>query len=125
MKKNPHLVAGVHRFEESNTPPIGCGGIVVDGIAPCLTAVILYKMHYLSTGSPCLLKIDLAKDFSVHTIFGTPFQRKSKLTYMPHLGLVVSNIWGISFPFLFKKSEPIECSPVQGPVIVLPFTPFK
>jgi hypothetical protein len=23
MKKNPHMVAGIHRFEDSNTPPIG------------------------------------------------------------------------------------------------------
>ena len=125
MAKNPHLVAGIHRFEDSNTPPIGLGGIAVDGVSPCVTAVISYKMPYMSNGSPCLLKIALAEGFSIRTIFGIPFQRKAKLTYMPHLVTVVSNLWGISFPVSFNKSDPVDFSPAQGPTAVLPVFPHK
>jgi hypothetical protein len=60
MKKNPHLADGNHKFEDSNTLPIGLGGITVDGLAPCVTAVSLYKMPYLFNDSLCLLKIALA-----------------------------------------------------------------
>jgi hypothetical protein len=40
MKKNPHLVSGIHRLEDSNTPPIGLDGTTLDGFAPRVTAVI-------------------------------------------------------------------------------------
>jgi hypothetical protein len=52
MKNSPHLVAGVHRFEYSNTPPIGLGGITLDGVTPHVTSVIAYKMRYMYNGSP-------------------------------------------------------------------------
>jgi hypothetical protein len=125
MKKNPHLVTGIHRFEDLNTPPIGLVGITLDGVAPRVTAVISYKMPYMSNGSPCLLKIALAKGFSIRTIFWTPFQRKAKLAYMPHLGLVVINLWWISFPVAFKKLDRIECSPAHGPAAVLLMVPVE
>jgi hypothetical protein len=68
MKKNPHMVAGIHHFEDLNTPPIVRGGIYVDGITPHVTSVISYKMHYLSNDSSCLLNIALAEVFPVRTI---------------------------------------------------------
>lgn len=79
----------------------------MDGVTTHVTSVISYKTPYMSNDSPCLLKTALAEGFSIRTLFGALFQRKAKLTYMPHLGSVVSNLWGIVFPMSFKKSDPI------------------
>jgi hypothetical protein len=59
------------------------------------------------------------------TICGTPFQRKAKLTYIPHLSSVVSNLWSISFRVLFNKSDPVEFSHAQDPAYVLSVTPLE
>jgi hypothetical protein len=42
--------------------------------------------------------------FNIRTIFGTPFQRNAKLTYMMHMNQSVSSLWGLTFPVSFKNS---------------------
>jgi hypothetical protein len=44
---------------------------------------------------------------------------------MPHLGLVIIKLLGISFPVSFKKSDLMKSSPDQGPVAVLPVAPLE
>jgi hypothetical protein len=76
MKKNPHLITGIHCFEDSSTPSIGIGSITLDGVAPRVTAVISYNMPYMSNASPCILKIALSEGLSIRTILGHHFKGK-------------------------------------------------
>jgi hypothetical protein len=105
MRRNPDVVAGIHQFEDSRTALISIGGITVYGAAPKVTFVMWYKLPYGPNGSACVLKLALAEGFSIHTLFGFPFQRKEELTYMTHRNQVVSSLWGLTFPVSFKKSE--------------------
>jgi hypothetical protein len=125
MRRNPDLVAGIHRFEDIGTDPISLGGITVDGAAPRVTAFISYKLPYVSNGSARVFKIALTEAFSIRTIFGTPFQRKEKLTYMPYMNQVVIHLWCLAFTVSFKKSESTINSPSQGPGAVLQVAPTE
>jgi hypothetical protein len=89
MYQNLDLVAGTHGFEDIDTHPIILCGIAVDGAAPRVRAVISYMLLYAFNGSPFVLKIAPAEGFSRCTIFYIPFQRKAKLTYMPHSKQIV------------------------------------
>jgi hypothetical protein len=92
MRRNPDLVAGIHRFDDSGTSPISLEGITVEGDAPNITSVISYKLPYVSNGSTSVLKIALTEGFSIRTIFDTPFRRKAKLTYIQHMNQVVISL---------------------------------
>jgi hypothetical protein len=88
-----------------------------------ITSVILYKLLCVSNGSAYVLKIALVEGFSSRTVFCTPFHRKAKLTYMLHMNKVVSSLWGLIFPFSFKKYESTVISPSQGPGAFLQVSP--
>jgi hypothetical protein len=115
----------IHGFEDSGTAPISLGGIAVEGAAMNVTSVISYKLPYVYNGRSCVLKISLAEGFSIGTIFGTPFQRKAKMTYMPHMNQVVISLWGLKFPISFKKSKSTVISPSPGPSSVVQVSPTE